>query len=252
MALITGARTGLGYDLSNVYAANGFDVVGLGHRLPSGDEFWQKHNFYQLDLSRAQEEDFQAVTKGIAGKVGQLDTLILNAGINCVGPFEKKNWEEQRAVLDINYHATVSLCRILLQNGNLQSGSKIVFISSLADDVGYPGASVYAASKLALSAYARSLKAALKKGGISVSWVKPGPIDTPHAEKYSPLKDNSKNRYPAERLAQEIFAFSQNSNGAFVPGFSTKIISLIGRFAPRFATKLMRKILFIPLLKALK
>lgn len=100
---------------------------------------------------------------------GPFDLVVMSAGISAVSAFETLSADTIEGVLDVNCLAPILLSRELLAAGLFARGGRLVFVSSLSHFTGYPGASVYAASKDALVTFARSLRRALRAGhGITV------------------------------------------------------------------------------------
>jgi short-subunit dehydrogenase len=123
-------------------------------------------------------------------------------------------------------------------------GGGIVFLASLSVFTGYPGALGYAASKDGLAAYARSLRAALRKRRINVLTVFPGPTRTAHARRYSPNNANEARRMPPEQLAALIAAAVAARRPRLIPGLPNRIFALLGRTLPRLTEFAMRKTIY--------
>lgn len=91
----------------------------------------------------------------------------------------------------------------------------MVFVSSLAHFVSYPGASVYAASKDGLAAYARSLRVA--EPALHVLTVFPGLTRPAHARRYGPDNSREARRMPPEKLAELIYRAVQRRQKVLIP-----------------------------------
>jgi len=238
--VITGASSGIGAALAQVFAEQGYEVVGIDRNEPSAS---QLKRFIKADLSS--HEGLESLTTELAGT--PIDLLIHSAGINSVGAFEKADMGLQRTVLDVNLRAPVQLTTALLANGILRRGSTLVFIASLSHFVSYPGAAAYAASKDGLTAYARSLSVALKPQGIHIMTVFPGPTRTPHASEHSPDNSREAKRMPPEVLARELAAALEQKRYRFIPGVSNRAFALIGTLFPTLTERIMLRTLFAKL-----
>lgn len=239
---ITGAASGIGLALAAAYIHEGFEVVGIDRDEVGAAEVQLGASFSSIQADLGKRESLERITEQLSNS--PLDVFIHSAGINAVGAFTSSNPEEQRAVLEVNLDAPLLLTAQLLRRNLLKRGSSLVFISSLSHQVGYPGAAVYAASKTGLAAYARSLSVALAPQEVHVLTVYPGPTRTPHAAKYSPSGSDERTearRMPPDVLAQKIVDAVHAKRAVLVPGFSNKVMALVGRLAPGVTGAVMRR-----------
>jgi short-subunit dehydrogenase len=243
--VITGAASGIGAALAEIFKDD-YDVIGIDRDFANAkkvmDKLGAKANVRFIIAELSSKAGQERIADELEGE--KVDLFIHSAGINAVAAFEHSDIQTQIAVLDVNFHAPVSLTKTLLSRFILKRGSSILFISSLSHFVGYPGASVYAASKDGLTSFARSLKVALKPEGIHVMTVFPGPTRTPHARLHSP--DNSKEsaRMPPEVLAQKIKKALGQRRHRYVPGLKNKLFAIAGKLFPRFTEQIMKRTLF--------
>ena len=238
--VITGAASGIGAALANVFWEKGYEVVGIDRNESSSSHL---SAFIKTDL--AADGGLEALVEELSGT--SMDLFIHSAGINAVGAFEKADMSVQRRVLEVNLRAPMQLTRALLSNGMLQRGSSLVFIASLSHFVSYPGAAAYAASKDGLTAYARGLSVALAPQGIHVMTVFPGPTRTPHAREYSPDNSREAKRMPPEILAEKVAVALKQKRYRVIPGFSNKVFALIGTWFPTLTERIMLRTLFVRL-----
>ena len=171
-----------------------------------------------------------------------IDIFIHNAGINAVGPFIASNIQQQSKVIDLNFTAPLLLTAGLFQRNLLTPQSSFTFISSLSHFVSYPGATVYAATKDGLAAFARSL--AVAHPDKHVLTVYPGPTRTAHARRYSPDNSREEKRMPPEMLAAQIVAAIQQRQRQLIPGFANRAMALAGRLWPTLTEQIMRRVLY--------
>ncbi len=108
---------------------------------------------------------------------GQLDVLVVNAGIARFSAIEKVSEDEFDELVNVNLKGAFFTIQAALPH--LKKGSSIVLVSSNAHAMGVPTASVYSATKAGLRCLARSLGAEFVARGIRVNCVSPGPTDTP-------------------------------------------------------------------------
>ena len=245
--VITGAADGIGRALAHAFGAAGYAIVGL-----DSDETLSARTcaelaargipatFLRVDLTTPADMD-RSIDR-LAG-LGPLACLIHCAGISAVGRFAGSDLAAQDRVLDLNLLAPLLLTAGLLARRRLAHDSTLVFIASLSCFTGYPGASVYAASKDGVAAYARNIRVGLAAAGVQVLTVYPGPTRTAHARRYSPDNRHEARRMPPEQLAALVFAAVQAGQHTLIPGKGNRAFALFGRLAPSLADFAMRKAL---------
>ncbi len=213
--VITGAAQGIGRALTQRFTKAGFRVTGV--------DVLESDRCVRCDLSS--ESEVLALAEKL--KTGPaIDVLIHNAGSSHVSPFASSDIERQKTVLRVNLFAPFLLTQELLPS--LPPASQLVFISSLSHFVGYPGASVYAASKDGLAEYAQSLR----ESGREVLTVFPGPTRTEHARRYSPDNRKEHRRMAPEALAEKIFVAIEKRKPILIPGTGNRVMAFLGRWFP--------------------
>jgi short-subunit dehydrogenase len=175
---------------------------------------------------------------------GPFDLVFLNAGASATGRFETIPSEIYRRLLMLNVESPILMTTQLLKPGCLAEGAVIVFVSSLSHKTGYPGGTVYAATKDAVAVFARSIRAPLRNRNIHVLTVFPGPIETAQAERHAPPGANRAARMPAERLAATILEAVRRRKPVLYPGLAAKIGLWAGTLFPYRTTRFMRRVLY--------
>lgn len=164
-ALVTGAAGGLGRACAKRFAADGFEVITVGHS--EGCDF-------AVDVSDADQ------VNALAAEVGPVSVLVNCAGV--VGP-NKPLWkvadDEWARTFAVNVGGTFNLCRAFVP-GMIEAGwGRIVNFASVSGKDGSPNLSVYAASKAAVIGLTKSLGKELATTGVLVNAVAPAVIQTP-------------------------------------------------------------------------
>ncbi|MFN4058016.1 MAG: SDR family NAD(P)-dependent oxidoreductase [Roseinatronobacter sp.] len=234
--LLTGAASGLGAALARACLARGDDLVALD--LTARPDWAMRADWVQVDLS--QVPDWPALGARLT-QDGPLDLVILNAGISATGPFERIPLPDHARVMQVNLHAPVQIVAQLVQRNALARGGRLVLVGSLSTYTGYPGAASYAASKDGLASLATSLRKPLRAQGVAVQLVCPGPMDTPHAERYAPKGADKSRRIAPEAVADAILTSRAR---VVLPGLGAKVAAFVGWLAPQMVTRVMGKVLF--------
>lgn len=246
--VISGAADGIGRALALRFAAAGYRITGIDRDAESAaatrreiEARGGQAGFILADLS--QPIDLQRCIKTLS-QGPDIQVLIHNAGINHFHRFADSDPDRQRQVIEVNLHVPIHLTAALFQHDKLPAHGSLVFVASLSNYVSYPGASVYAASKAGLAAYARSLSVALAGRDIQVLTVYPGPTRTEHARRYSPDNSREHKRMPPETLAEQIFQAVIKRRRLLIPGSSNKLFAWLGKYFPRLTEAAMKRSLF--------
>jgi short-subunit dehydrogenase len=242
---VTGGANGIGRALALEFSRKGFRVFVIDNDMSGAVLTCEQISraggtakFFCVDLARESSIE-QFITELL--REPQLDVFLHCAGVNATGAFEKQNLSQQVSVLEVNTTAPMHLTSRLLSENRIASRGTLVFIVSMSRFLGYPGASVYGASKDGLASYAQSLRMALRSRGMNVLSVFPGPTQTNHAKIYSPHNRMEHRRMKPERLAALVFSATASRKHHLIPGVSNKILALLGHFFPETSRKIMRR-----------
>ena len=233
VALVTGGSRGIGEAVALRLAQDGADVA-LTYR-DSAERAARvveeiKSIGRRARAVRADSADPDAVRAAVAGtaaEFGRLDILVNNAGTGVIAPIEEIAAEDVDRVLHINVRAPYLACQAAV--AHLAEGGRIITIGScVAERVAFPGASLYAASKAALTGLTKALARELGPRGITVNLVHPGPTDTemnpadaPEAEYQSGLTALGRYGRPEEIAA--TVAHLAGAGGRYVTGASIAV-----------------------------
>jgi short-subunit dehydrogenase len=119
-----------------------------------------------------------AIVERARKEKGRLDVLVNNAGRGYYATVRDVDTRELESLFALNVIAPIRLAQLAAEDLARTSGT-IVMLSSVAGVVASPHMGAYAASKFALEALSMSLRAELRKSGVRVLVVRPGPVDTP-------------------------------------------------------------------------
>lgn len=243
-ALVTGAAQGLGRALTEELLKTGHEVVAVDRDTDPLDALAIRSRgactVKLVDL--ANPNSLERFLEGLSDD--QFDLVILNAGISATGPFEAIPSAAYIKLIEINLKSPLVMASGLLAKNKISKKGKLVFISSLSHAMGYPGASVYCATKDAIALYAKSLRKPAKRQGVGVLTVFPGPIKTQHAEKYSPRGADDSKRMAPEKLAKLILKTAKGKSRELYPGTNAVLAKWFGQLAPNAASRMMKKVIF--------
>lgn len=184
LAVITGASSGIGYNLAKVFAENGYDLVinSAAGRIDDAAVDLQSLGVtvtpVQADLATYEgvDEFWQAVEA--TGR--KIDAIAINAGVGVGGYFAETDLDEEINLVRLNVEGTMHVTKHAVKKMLAQGEGKILITSSIAGEMVAPREAVYAASKAFDLSFGKSLRAELDNmnSGITVTVLQPGPTDT--------------------------------------------------------------------------
>ena len=184
VAFVTGGTSGIGLAVLHRFAQEGYDLAFCGRNLQRGEkaatEIKKRYKcqvlFVPGDVGK--EAEVRRVVEQGPGRLGRLDVLCNNAGIQKIGPIEDLSPAEWDEVMSINARGAFLATQLALPYLRKVKGC-IVNISSTGGLVGYAGGSAYCVSKAALVMLTKVLALELAPSRVRVNCVCPGATDTP-------------------------------------------------------------------------
>ena len=249
LALVTGASSGIGYELAKQFAQNGFDLI-----VAAEDEGIQRAaaDFQQLGAAVKPVQVDLAVYDGVeklytetrtAGR--PLDAAAINAGVGVGGDFTRKtDLESELRLIDLNVKSTVHLAKRVLADMAERRSGKLLFTASVASIVPGPFEAVYAASKAFVFSFSEALRNELRDSGVSVTALLPGATETNffHRAGMDNTKVGTSEKDDPAQVAQEGFeALMAGKDSVIAGSFKNKLFVAAGRVAPESAASLHRR-----------
>ena len=187
VALVTGASDrGIGGEIAVRLASEGAAVAMVSRREPA--RLLKKlsrygHGAVHTAGDVTKSADIAASIDNCVSKLGKLDIVVNNAGVELARPLADFRDEDWRALLDVNLHGAIAVSKAALPH-LASPGGVIVNVASALGLGGCPGFSVYSASKAGLIGFTQSLAWELAPQGIRVVAVAPGLVHTPMVHKH--------------------------------------------------------------------
>lgn len=182
--LVTGASSGIGYELAKLFAAGGDDLILVARREAEmeslaaevGDVYGVESTVVPMDLTAptAVDDLVEQVTE--AGL--HVDTLVNNAGFGVYGLYHETDAEPERSMLDLNVVALTELTKRVVPGMVERRSGRVLNVASVAAVYPSPGAAVYAATKSYVLSYSVALAEELRPYGITVTALCPGVTET--------------------------------------------------------------------------
>ena len=234
VALVTGAGSGIGEAIALRFAAEGAHVVINYH--PGGkhsgetiqEEITQTgKSALAIAANVDNRAEVQEMVRQTVSKFGRLDIAINNAGIEIKKPFIEVKDEEWNRVLGVNLYGAFLVSQVAVQQMVKQGGGgKLLFISSVHEDIPFAGYTSYCASKGAIRMMMRNLAIELAPYKINVNNIAPGAIATPinqkvldnPQEKKNALSEIPWNRFGQPEEVANVATFLASAEADYVTG----------------------------------
>ncbi len=219
IAVITGASSGFGLLTTLELAKKNYLVIATMRNLEKQVDLisqatklnlQQNIKVQQLDVTdQSSIHNFQLFLKDM----NRVDLLINNAGYATGGFVEEIPVEEYRKQFETNLFGAISITQLVLPYMRKQKSGKIINISSISGQVGFPGLSPYVSSKYALEGWSESLRLEVKPFGIDVALLEPGSYNTNIWEVGKQLAENqSDTTSPYKEYMDKIQKHINNGN----------------------------------------
>jgi len=183
VAVITGGNSGIGLASAKLFAGQGARVVITGRRQQALDDAVRSIGPAATAIRGdvADPAHHREVARVIRERFGGADIYMANAGINTITVSDQVSEVEFDAQFSVNARGTFFGVQAI--GPTLRDGGSIVLLGSLASDKVLEGHAVYAGTKAAIGAFARSWALEFKGRGIRVNILSPGPTETEILEK---------------------------------------------------------------------
>lgn len=242
-ALITGASSGIGYDMAKYMASLGYDLILVARNIEKLEELKQslptKVKIIAIDLS----DEKKIKELFIATRGEDIDVLINNAGFGVFGPFSTTELGKEINMIDVNIKAVHILTKLYVKEMKKKNKGYILNVASSAAFQPGPLMAAYYASKAYVLRLSEAINEELKKSksNVQVSCLCPGPVDTNFNDvagvKFS-IKPLS-SEYVAKYAVDKMF----KNKMVIIPGMKLKLARFFGRFvSDRKVMKIVYKI----------
>ena len=255
--LITGASSGIGYELAKIYAENKNNLIlvarGKDKLEKLKKEILEEKNseinvlILEKDLGKenASFELYQEVKKHNIN----VDVLINNAGIGIYGEFSKILWSDMNknnSLINLNIRTVVELTKLYLDDFLQKNEGEILNVASIASFFPGPIMATYYASKAFIFSFTEAIREEVAYSNVKIGTLCPGPTAT-EFEKSPNIEENSifsrLKVMTAKKVAEIAYRDFEKGKNIIIPGILNKITVFMIRFLPRKTiTKIAKRI----------
>ena len=240
-AVVTGASSGIGFNLAKVFAENGYDLVigaedsGIQAAASQLQSLGVTITPVQTDL--ASFEGCMQFWQQVEATGRKLDAVAINAGVGVGGLFVDTDLKQEVNLVRLNCESTVHIAKHAVQKMVKQGEGRILITSSIVAEMVAPKEAVYAASKAFDLSFAKSLRYELKDTGVTVTALQPGPVDTNFFERagIGDTKIGTEGKHDSEPYDVAKQGFKALMNGdehVYAASLSVKVQGALAGLAP--------------------
>jgi short-subunit dehydrogenase len=181
LAVVTGASSGIGYELGYIFSEVGYDLVVAAEDpgITTAATIFSQHGVI-AEAVQADLATYDGVEELYAALRGRVPAAVaINAGIGVHGDFARDtDLAADLRLIDLNVRSTVHLAKRVLQDMVPRNAGRLLFTSSIAARMPGPYEATYAASKAFILSFGAAVRYELRDTGITVTVLMPGPTDT--------------------------------------------------------------------------
>ena len=247
--LITGATTGIGYELAKLYAKDENNLILVARdedRLKEVKEELGLYsiNIYTVALDLSEDNSCEKVLDFVNKNNLSVDILINNAGIGSFGYLSEIEMEKELKLIDVNIRALTELTKIFLPAMIEHEEGAIMNVASTAAFCAGPKMATYYASKSYVLNFTEALYEEVRGSNIKISCLCPGPVKTNFQDKSGIRKKEAAKKalMTPKEVAEVAYRDFKKGKLIIIPGFKNKVIILFNKIIPR---SLSRKIILM-------
>jgi short-subunit dehydrogenase len=240
-ALITGATSGIGYELAKLFAQDNYNLVIVAREqgeLDATAKELSSHGVEVVTLAKdlfVRENAF-AVYSEVKAKGIEIDVLVNNAGQGAYGLFQDNDIEKELNIIDLNIAATIILTKAFLKDMVTRNKGKVLNLASIASTTPGPWHAVYHGTKAFVLSFTEALRSEVKDNEITVTALLPGATNTDFFNKADmtdskAVQDKDSLSDPAD-VAKDGYDALLAGKDKVVSGFKNKVTVTMGNITP--------------------
>jgi len=242
-AIITGASTGIGFELASLAAENGYDLLVVADE-PLIDAAAQDFRQHGVSVTSVEADlsTLQGVDQLLAAAGGRrIDLLCANAGRGLGQGFLQQDVADWRRVIDTNITGTLYLLQKVLKDmvardAKGEEGGKVLITGSIAGFIPGSFQAVYNGSKAFVDSFADAIRNEIKEAkGVTVTTLMPGPVETEFFERADMLDTSvgaSESKSDPADVARDGWDALMKGQAHIVSGWKNKLQAAVAHVTP--------------------
>ncbi len=241
IAIVTGASSGLGQEYVRVIAEKYDEIDEIWviarrtERLTELKSKFPNKKIFPISLDLTKYESYETLAGMLESEKPEIKILVNNAGFGTLGDFDTMDMNTQTRMVDLNNRALTAVTSVSLPY--MKRGSFAVNVCSIASFAPNPRMTVYCSTKAYVLSFSKSLRFELKKKGINVLALCPGPMDTeflPAAgiEKGSSHTFDTLPRVNPAMAAERSLLYASRGRGIYTPRLFFKLYRFLAKALP--------------------
>lgn len=243
-ALVTGASSGIGAEIARELARRGQNVTLVARSAAKLRDLAEELSAVGvradvLPTDLADRTSRAALPERVAALGLNVSILVNNAGLSTMGPVAQSNPDAELHMVEVDVVAVIDLCSRLLPAMVERGSGAILNVASTAAFQPLPGQAGYGASKAFVLSYSRALAGELRKSGVNVTALCPGPVETGFGEAAGISHEDAEASLPkfmwepADAVARcGVDALAAGRTVA-IPGAANRVSATLASLAPK-------------------
>lgn len=232
-ALVTGATSGIGYELAKVFAREGYNLVLIARSneelQAKASEFNAMHGRDMVVIAKDlfNPEAATELYEEVRSRNITIDVLVNDAGQGVYGPLVETDLERQLKIIQLNVMSLTALTYLFLKDMVARNEGKILQLGSVVSEIPATLQAVYGGTKAYVLSFSEALRSEIKDTNVTLTVLQPGATDTDFfnkagAQNSKMVEDKSKLADPA-KVAQDGYDALMKGDDKVVSGFKNKV-----------------------------
>lgn len=241
LAYVTGASSGIGFELARQFAKNNYDVIITAENDIESAAQTIQNEFPEVSISSIRcdlrvGQEIEKFCQFIDATGRPVAACAINAGVGVGGTFETTSLEEELGMIALNVSSTTYLAKRTIQRMlKMGQGGRILFTSSIVANMPSPYQSVYSATKAFVQNLSESLRFEMKDKGIKITALQPNATETEFFERGHMMDTKvgqAKKDDPAQVAEQGFTALMDNKDHQFGGPFKSRLQGMVSDMIP--------------------
>jgi short-subunit dehydrogenase len=237
-AIVTGASTGIGFELASIAAENGYDLLVVADEplIDAAARDFERHGVEVVSV-QADLSTLEGVDRLIAATNGRrVDLLCANAGRGLGHAFLDQDVADWRRVIDTNVTGTLYLLQKVLKDMVARDDGKVLITGSIAGFIPGSFQAVYNGTKAFVDSFADAIRNEIKESkGVTVITLMPGPVETEFFDRADMLDTSvgaSDSKSDPADVARDGWDALMKGEAHIVSGWKNKVQAAVAHVTP--------------------